>query len=248
MLTKFVDRLLELAEPHIFKMDNGDEFVDKKVTRMPKEIRAEPVRVSSLTGLVEYIMRFERDLSKEAGYFVQVMGPTMVRLVSGLDGDREREVLAEAVADVPQIPFGKFVSNEQMIIIMQSMFTETPADRLNPVTDRDLVLKFAGTVVNGSVKEYGDDGITQKATIRDGIASKSEAIVPNPCTLRPFRTFQEIEQPASLFIFRMKEDGSGGEIYSALFEADGGAWKYTARESIALWLQSALDGKLPVIS
>lgn len=246
MLSKFVDRIVELAEPHVLKMDNGDEFVDKKVTRMPKDLQAEHFRVNSLTGLVDYIQSFGGDFSKTSGYFVHVVGPTKVQVMSGLDLDRQREVLVEAVAEVPAIPFGKWLSNEEMIIVMQSMFTDY-IDPAGAMTDRSLVLKFAGTVVNGSVKEYGDDGVTQKATVRDGIASKSEAIVPNPCTLRPFRTFHEVEQPESLFIFRMKED-AGKNVLSALFEADGGAWKNVARMEIAEYLRGALDGKFPVIA
>ena len=46
--------------------------------------------------------------------------------------------------------------------------------------------------------------------------------VPNPVTLRPFRTFIEVEQPESKFIFRMREGGR-----CAIFEADGahGSWR-----------------------
>lgn len=61
--------------------------------------------------------------------------------------------------------------------------------------DRDLILKFAGTVENGTIAQYGDDGVTQKATVKTGIASKGDAIVPNPVRLRPYRTFIEVEQP-----------------------------------------------------
>ena len=108
-------------------------------------------------------------------------------------------------------------------------------------TDIAAVLKFAGSVSAGSIKEYGDDGVTQKATVRQGVASKAEAIVPSPCTLRPFRTFPEVEQPASRFIFRMKE-GRGETVESALYEADGGAWKDEAMENIRVYLEAKLEG------
>ena len=136
-------------------------------------------------------------------------------------------------AEVPRFAFGEFVDNEAFMIAVQSKF----ADDKN--TDKDLILKFAGTVTNGSVKEYGDDGVTQKATIRQGVASKTEAIVPSPCVLRPFRTFTEVEQPASSFIFRMKDRGENS-VCSALFEADGGAWKNEARKNICMYLTERL--------
>lgn len=129
---------------------------------------------------------------------------------------------------------------------MQSKFIDDPDD---PETDKALLLKFAGTVESGSVSEYGDDGVTQKATVRQGIASKADAIVPNPVRLRPFRTFVEVEQPCSGFIFRMKE--SHGAVSCALFEADGGAWKNAAMRGIKEYLERELAdsrGQFTVIS
>ena len=72
-----------------------------------------------------------------------------------------------------------------------------------------------------------------------GIASKSDALVPNPVRLTPYRTFLEVEQPASDFIFRMKQDKYEG-IVCAIFEADGGAWKMEATQRIKEYLQKEL--------
>ena len=71
-----------------------------------------------------------------------------------------------------------------------------------------------------------------------GIASKSDAVVPNPVKLRPYRTFVEVEQPVSEFVFRMKDNNG---ITCALFEADGGAWKNTAMRNIKNYLESELE-------
>lgn len=107
-----------------------------------------------------------------------------------------------------------------------------------PNEDRDLVLKFAGTVEDGTVAEYGDDGVTQKATIKTGVASKADAVVPNPVNLIPYRTFLEVQQPASDFIFRMK---SSCGVQCAIFEADGGAWKNEAMSRIKNYLALELS-------
>ena len=53
--------------------------------------------------------------------------------------------------------------------------------------------------------------------------------------LRPFRTFQEVEQPESEFLLRMDEEGNIG-----LFEADGGMWKLTARQTVKAFLEAKL--------
>jgi hypothetical protein len=67
--------------------------------------------------------------------------------------------------------------------------------------------------------------------------------------LAPYRTFQEIEQPSSPFLFRIK--GTPGEgVQCALFEADGGAWRLDAVARIEAWLTKALvsrDLLIPII-
>ncbi|KHO31340.1 hypothetical protein OR63_10900, partial [Clostridium tetani] len=83
----------------------------------------------------------------------------------------------------------------------------------------------------------GDDGVSQAATIKTGVASVNEVKVPNPVVLAPFRTFPEIEQPESKFIFRMQ---SGPR--AALFEADGGAWRNEAMIKIKAYLEEQLKG------
>ena len=90
---------------------------------------------------------------------------------------------------------------------------------------------------DSTVSQYSDDGISQKATIKTGIASKGDALVPNPVKLRPYRTFHEVQQPMSEFIFRMKSDDS---VKCALFEADGGAWENVAMRNIKDYLEVEL--------
>ena len=95
-----------------------------------------------------------------------------------------------------------------------------------PTDDRDTILQFLSSVKAESVADYGDDGISQRATVSTGVSGKKDVVVPNPVTLAPYRTFHEIDQPESKFIFRLKNEGK--EIYCRLFEADGGAWKMDA--------------------
>lgn len=150
-----------------------------------------------------------------------------------LDPNRDRETLVVVRARVPEFYFNRFINQEEFCINMQSKFIDASA------TDRALLLKFAGTVESGTLAEYGDDGVTQKATVKTGIASKGDAIVPNPVKLKPYRTFLEVDQPVSEFIFRMKQDKYDG-VLCALFEADGGAWKMEATERIKKYLESEL--------
>jgi hypothetical protein len=134
-------------------------------------------------------------------------------------------------AQIPGFRYGSFIDHEEFCINVQAKFID------DPDTDKALLLKFAGTVEHGSVAEYGDDGVTQKATVKTGIASKTDAVVPNPVRLRPYRTFIEVDQPASEFIFRMKQERG---ISCAIFEADGGAWKNAAMKNIKNYLELEL--------
>lgn len=120
---------------------------------------------------------------------------------------------------------------EKFCIGLQSKFL--------PTEDRELLFKFAGTVEAGTISQYSDDGVSQKATIKTGIASKGEAVIPNPVTLKPYRTFLEVEQPESQFVFRMKEGPDG--IMCGLFEADGGAWQMKAMQDIKDYLFTELE-------
>lgn len=217
------------AEEHVI---NGACYSDKPLHRIDTYYpKADAIEMHTLTSLVDYIKSEVDEMPPRM--IVEVKSPTEVELYSQLDPNRDRESLVVASARVPGFEFDRFVEHEKFYINLQSKFI--------PSDDRELILKFAGTVEAGSVSEYGDDGVTQKATIKTGLASKGDAIVPNPVCLRPYRTFLEVEQPESAFVFRMKQD-SYGSVMCAIFEADGGAWKMDATQAIKEYLQRELDG------
>lgn len=217
------------AEEH---MINGACYSDKPLNRIDTYYpKADAIEMHTLTSLVDYIKSEVDDMPPRM--IVEVKSPTEVELYSQLDPNRDRESLVVASARVPVFEFDRFVEHEKFCINLQSKFLKSD--------DRELILKFAGTVEAGSVSEYVDDGVTQKATIKTGLASKGDAIVPNPVCLRPYRTFLEVEQPESAFVFRMKQDNYGS-VMCAVFEADGGAWKMDATQAIKEYLQRELDG------
>lgn len=231
MIKEALQYLVELgkAEEHII---NGDTYSDKPLHRIDMYIpKANAIEMHTLTSLIDYIKSGVDEMANKM--IVEVASPTKVNLYSQLDYNRDREKLVSVSARVPEFSFNNFMDQEKFCINLQSKFID------DPQTDRSLILKFAGTVEAGTVAEYGDDGITQKATVKTGIASKGDAIVPNPVKLRPYRTFLEVEQPVSGFIFRMKQDKYDG-INCAIFEADGGAWQMAATKAIKEYLQLEL--------
>lgn len=240
MLKAAIEKILSLSEPHIEDIE-GRKYVDREIRSIDKELRAEGITMNTLSSLVDYIKKGSGDFKKNEKYIVQVVSPTEVRLFSSLDADRKRETLAIVKADIPKFEFGSFIGNEEFVIGVQSKFLDERAEE----NDKPIILQFAGNVKAGTVAEYGDTGVGQKAAIKKGVASLQEVEVPSPCRLMPFRTFTEVEQPMSNFIFRVKDNERCG-VTCALFEADGGAWKNNAKANIKAYLEKELEGKVSI--
>ena len=229
MIKKALEYIVCMKAPVTMEI-GGQAYSDKPLERISYNPKATPIEMTTLTSLVEYIKANIDRMSEKM--IVHVSSPECVRLYSMLDLDRVREYMVEVHAQVPEFRYGRYMDHENFLIALQSKFI--------PNDDRELLLRFTGTVENGTVAQYGDDGVTQKATIKTGIASKGEAVVPNPVKLRPFRTFIEVEQPESAFVFRMRQDSDDG-VECAIFEADGGAWKNAAMKNIKEYLQFELS-------
>lgn len=211
----------------------GDIYVSKKeeLYRVDTELRASSLVMSTLTSLVDYIKsNIDNSGIGEEKLIVHVASPTKVFLLSELDGDRKRENLIEVNAIIPNVRFNEFIDQESFIIMMQSMFVSN--------ADKAIVLQVSGNVEDGTIANYKDDGVTQKATIKTGLANKDDVVVPNPVNLMPYRTFHEIQQPECSFVFRMKNTHNG--VACAIFEADGGAWMNETTEQLAAYLKDEL--------
>lgn len=227
---------LREAMEYVTKLDKanvleicGREYTDKTVYPVKKELLADALHMTTLSGLVDYI-KANIDVMADR-MIVHVVSPTEVRLLSSLNADRERECLVEVKAELPVFQFGKYLGAEDFLINIRSKFIQNEG--------AVALLRFAGTTEAGTVANYADDGISQSATVKRGIAGKETELVPNPVKLRPYRTFTEVTQPESEFIFRMKNfDNEAG---CALFEADGGAWKREAMQNIKKHLEFELS-------
>lgn len=237
MIKEALKYIVGLGDANLHLIE-GDSYSDKPLHRIePYMPKALELNVSTLTGLIDYIMSETDEMGSKM--IVEVTSPTTVKLYSGLDINRDREYLITVNALLPHFYFDSFMDQESFCIALQSKFIAN--------ADREDLLRFAGTVEAGTVALYGDDGVTQKATIKTGIASKGEALIPNPVKLKPYRTFLEVEQPESEFIFRMRE---GRGIECAIYEADGGAWKIEAMQNIKNYLEEHLknDPRFTVIA
>lgn len=185
----------------------------------------ETLNVNNLTSIVDFIK--ENIDEYKSDYLIHVYNEKEVRVLTPLNSDEKRDTLITAEALLPKVYYDSYLDAERFNIMLQSAFIDNE--------HKGLLLRFTGLIKDEAVKSTGDDGVSQKVTIKTGVASVNEAEVPNPVELAPYRTFQEIEQPESKFIFRMR---SGPE--AALYEADGGAWRNVAMKRIKEYLEENL--------
>lgn len=201
----------------------GQNYTHMNLNRV-KEPEVSAVKLHTLEALVTFIKE-EPFRTKDVPLLLHIENHQTIKLYGPIKEDRQRETFAIVTADVPtEIDYGKYYETETFNIYLQARFNHT--------YHKDLLLKFTGLIKEENVKQTGDDGISQKVTIKTGVTTVSEAIVPNPVRLAPWRTFQEVAQPESLFIFRMKDGPT-----AALFEADGGAWRLEAIKNIKGYLE-----------
>lgn len=153
---------------------------------------------------------------------------------SGLVDERNREELMRADAIVNEFQFDRYYDQERFLIELQANFIESD--------DLTVLKQVAGNIQSGTTANYDDDGVSQKTTIKSGIANKTDVIVPNPVKLRPYRTFAEIEQPQSSYVFRIQDSDRGPSF--KLVEADGGLWKNATMKKIKEYLAYELAEEL----
>lgn len=213
------------SEPIVVDFE-GNSYLDRQVFAPPIE-KVETLHVHTLDAIKAMI---DRPLSD--GDIVHIASGTQVSIIGAIDRTR-RQVYASATFEAPTIPdwrIGQFHSIETAIIALQALYLPSP--------DREAVLRVLGNVQDGAVKTSTDDGVSQTVTARVGIVKVGDVDVPNPVTLRPMRTFPEIEQPESRYLFRMRSAKADGGPTVALFQADGGAWELEAINRIAEWFRS----------
>jgi hypothetical protein len=226
MIKSALEYLIRLGDTRIENV--GNQIYSTQQLYPIKESTPNVIGVRSLSGFVDYIK------SKFDGInplMIHVESPTEVIASSQFNRDHNRNELIKASAMLPSFNFDRWYDAEDFNIKLQSCFVRNE--------DRDIMLKVVGNIKEEAVNSVGDDGVSQSVVAKTGVASVGNVKVPNPVFLAPYRTFVEVEQPESDFIFRMKSGPS-----CALFEADGGAWKLEAMGLIKQYLETVLEEEI----
>lgn len=225
-----IDRITELARPFTMEAD-GHQFCSKPLVEVKaEEFAPTAYEVDTLDALVKLILTEGLTLGRRL--YVRVDSARKVTVTTTYNGGElhnpyQRFSLYEAVSDVPGVTIGRSMSQEQAIVELQSLYAVTP--------DRDYLLSLLSRIdVNQGVSSV-DNGISQEVSVKTGAVLKEQTMVQPIVHLQPYRTFLEVEQPASDFLLRLDKEG-----HPALYEADGGAWKLEAKRSIAAYLAEKL--------
>jgi hypothetical protein len=237
MISEAIDKVLSLASVEV------QQIGQLAYTARPVHLVVPPdlacVSLSTLTGLVDWIQA-KPDAFDSEQWVVQVASHQAVTVIRRTtDPYGRRTMLGKAVLDDgTPFPFGRFLDREEFVIGLQTRFVGTP--------DLEEVVKLASTLTASTVTLAEDDGITQRTTVKQGVTLKDTVLVKGRVALAPYRTFREVPQPASTYVFRL-QSREGAVPSCGLFEADGGIWMLDAVQAIKQWLSAKQLG-LPIVA
>ncbi len=232
-----IEKIEEMAvaahkkENAVIKIGKNEYWVEGKsiIVDDPRHAR---IDVNSLSAIVTFI-KDNREGFKKEDLFIHVRSPYEVRLFQKAGERNIRTFIMSAGLDndVKPFPFERFMSTEEFIIGIMSRFED--------MGERPDLVSIAGSLRSERSIQNDDDGATTRYEAKHGVVSLSNVKIPDVVELYPFRTFRQVEQPGSIFIFRYRAD-EDGSIKVGLFEADGGAWKHVAMSSIEGYFKAAL--------
>ena len=228
MLKEFAQYLVSLKDNKIYDI-HGEKYSDSALHRIaPYVPHPEKLNVTGLDSIVKLVRTEMKKVTLPV--FIRVDGPTAVTVLTALDSDMKRDVLFHAECDVPGFKEG-FRGYENAIIEIRSKFI--------PCDDVDYLLDLLARINKENGVTTTDNGVSQTVEARTGVSLKQMVNVRPRVKLAPYRTFLEIEQPASEFLLRLDDDGDVG-----LFEADGGMWKLQAKKDILAYFDDRMQDEI----
>lgn len=230
---------------------NGQHFAVKPDGTLGEPVRpvipiapvATPVlTLSTLTGLVSTFVANVDKFSDKGASAVQVESFDSVALVS-LEADEwgRRHVWARAKsAEINPFKFNEYLDAEVFLISAQAGFMPIDGHYTN-------MLKLCSSLKAGSSVQVADDGYSQKVVIQEGGVQHGEVELPPRVSLRPYRTFREVDPIESDFLLRFKAQKDALPVV-ALIPVDAGRWKTDTAMMVRDWLVKNLPDGTKVIA
>jgi len=231
MLKEFIEHIQKTTQPLIREVDGSTFAITSDGTA--EEIRPSIDRLCTLVlNSLDALVKLARTeaVHMEKPLYITVPDHLTVLCFGQPQPDAwlyRQDYYRVKATDVPGFKDG-FRDQESAIIELRSRFVS------NAGTEYLLDLLSRMETENGVTVK--DNGVAQTVETRKGASLKQVEPVRPRVALRPYRTFQEVEQPESEFLLRVNGKGEVG-----LFEADGGMWKLKARETIKVFLEEQLS-------
>ena len=234
---KAIAKIEEMAQPILHRVD--ENHADERQYVITKEgniaqIRpeldyAQPCKLYSLDALVQMVKTEALKMHKSIIY-IMASSYALVECFTQPDESLRfhRPILYSAKAvDIPGWESADIMPFEEALIAIRTRFQQSP--------DTEYLLRLLSEITNKAKVTFADNGVATSVLSQKGVALQSAEPIRPIVSLRPYRTFQEVEQPASEFHIRITERGI------RFIEADGGMWKLTARKTIAEYLKENLS-------
>ncbi len=231
MLKEFIEHIQETTRPHVITMDGRTFAVtaDGNYTELRPELdRPAPLSLHSLDALVKLVKT--EGFRRESPLYITIPDHMSVRCFGQPNPDLRFDRLTRYEVSATDVPgWGERVQMgfEEAQIALRTRFQDTQ--------DTLYAMKLLSDISCGAKVVYNDNGIATTITTQKGVALQTNEQIRPLVKLKPYRTFQEVVQPESIFLIRLNERGI------SFTEADGGMWKLKARETIKAFLEEKLS-------
>ena len=231
MLKEFIEHIQKTTQTQILTVGESTFAVTSDGSAkeiIPTIYHPDTLPLHSLDALVKMVKTEASQM--DAPLYITIPDHMTVRCFGQPDAETQyfRQVYYEAKAtDVPGWDSRQELGFEEAQIAMRTRFQETP--------DTAYLQKLLSEITCGAKVTMNDNGIATSVVTQKGVALQSNEAIRPIVKLRPYRTFQEVDQPESPFLIRINER-------RILFiEADGGMWKLKARETVKEFLSDKLS-------
>ena len=228
-----IEKIVDLSDKEVLEV--GDFKYIKDGYEKVNLPNVNTLLVRTLRGFVEFVKDFKVPENEEL--MILVNDHHSADLVGKIDPIyKNRQIYCSSKININMPIFNEWRRAEDFNIFIQVFF--------NDKGDKKIVLDTMSRVTNEASEITSDDGTKQDVTLRKGVTLRDNAVVPNPCSLAPKRTFPEIDQPESKFVLRVDK-----QACIKLFEADGGHYKLDAIQGIKDYIKENLGDniKIPII-
>jgi hypothetical protein len=245
MIREAIDRIIGLASPNEFKYSAPDAdpvYFDKtmSILRFPDYPTIKCSTLSALKTLIENNAVHVIAAIQEPK-IVHVCSPSVVRFIGHPKKDGQRDVFCKIELDLGiDFEFGEYHELQSFIIALQTCFV--------PNANLQSLLEFLSSIVVGENGQFDDNGLYQNITVKVGIAAIDKKQITPRVALRPYRTFTEVDQPESTFLFRIRVSNDAKSIACGLFCCDGNAWRQTAMASISAWIKDNIKSDFAIVA